>query len=388
MTIRKQPGNKPEVDNRPAEVSDGGTGIEAEDTSGAEIARPFNPALIRVETKTLIIDAVLKRISHNEIDLAPDFQRKGGIWSQKAQSRLVESILIRIPLPAFYMDATDEDKWLVVDGVQRLTTLKRFVIDKSLTLTGLEFLTDLENKTFKDLPRGYQRRIEETQVTVYLIEKGTPPEVKFNVFKRINTGGLPLSTQEIRHALNQGPATVFLKELSGEASFLKATDNSIKDDRMADREFVLRFVAFATMPYEQYSTREDLDTFLNKKMAELNEMAAVGRSDLKKRFIRAMDGAYKIFGRAAFRKQYAVNASRFPINKALFEAWAANLDRLTNRDLELAVKSKKEINEKFIKTMNKDRDFEAAISQGTGDTKKVHKRFSTIETILRGVLDD
>src|SRR5262249_44885897 len=147
------------------------------------------------------------------------------------------------------MDATDDDKWIVVDGLQRLTSLKRFVLDKNLRLCGLEFLSQLKGKAYDELPRNFQRRIAETQVTVYLIEKGTPSDVKFNIFKRINTGGLPLSAQEIRHALNQGKVTKLLAQLANSAEFKKATDNSIRDDRMADREFVLRFLAFTITPY-------------------------------------------------------------------------------------------------------------------------------------------
>ena len=107
-------------------------GVEPEETTGSDtINNPFDPTVIRVETKPITIDLLLNRIKHKEIDLAPDFQRQGGVWSEKAQSRLIESLLIRIPLPAFYMDATDENKWLVVDGLQRLTSLKRFVLEKN-----------------------------------------------------------------------------------------------------------------------------------------------------------------------------------------------------------------------------------------------------------------
>src|SRR5262249_12955743 len=139
-----------------------------------------------------------------------------------------------------------------------------------LRLSKLEFLTEYEGKKYDELPRSLQRRINETQVTAYLIEKGTPANVKFTLFKRINTGGLPLSPMEIRHALNQGKATELLKKLSKSEAFRKATDNSIQDERMADHECVLRFLAFSLTPYSKY--KEDLDTFLNDAMADLNKM--------------------------------------------------------------------------------------------------------------------
>ena len=265
------------------------------------IIQPFDPELIRVETRPLTIDLLLQRIKYEELNLAPDFQRKDGIWNPRTKSRLIESILIRIPLPAFYMDATDEDKWVVIDGLQRLTTLKMFVNDKSIKLSDLEFLTHLENKTFDELPRNLQRRIIETQVTVYLIEKGTPSAVKFNIFKRINTGGLPLSLQEIRHALNIGHSTRLLEKLAISPEFKKATADRNFSQRMSDREFILRFLAFTIHPYSEYKATE-FDSFLSEVMIEINTMNERAINDLEMKFIKAMTTAYKIFGNDAFRK--------------------------------------------------------------------------------------
>lgn len=362
------------------------TGVEAEEVDGDErITDPFDPAKIRVETRTMTIDLLLSRIDHGELDLTPGFQRKGGIWGEGAQSRLIESTLIRIPLPAFYVDATNEDKWLVVDGLQRLTTLKKFVLDKTLRLHGLEFLTQLRGKNYDELSRPYQRRVIETQVVVYLIDKGTPSEVKFNVFKRINTGGLPLSAQEIRHALNQGHATQMLAELAGTPIFKQAIDNGIRDDRMADRECVLRFLAFTIAPYTNYKAKE-FDGFLNDRMADINRMSDEQREQVKRQFLRAMTAAYDIFGRDAFRKRYTFNGSRYPINKALFESWSVSLGRLNDEQLQILKERSDLLKKKFVGTMLNDHAFEIAISQGTGDINKVKRRFSTVERLIQEVL--
>jgi hypothetical protein len=353
------------------------------------IIQPFDPELIRVETRPMTIDLLLQRIKYEELDLAPDFQRKGGIWNQLTKSRLIESILIRIPLPAFYMDATNEDKWVVIDGLQRLTTLKSYVIDQSLKLSNLEFMTQLEGKIFNDLPRNLQRRIIETQITVYLIEKGTPIAVKFNIFKRINTGGLPLSLQEIRHALNQGKSTKLLEKLAESKEFRKVVYGSVNGKRMLDREFVLRFLAFVISPYSDYKATE-FDGFLSEVMTTINQMSELEIDDLEIKFKSAMQAADKIFGNDAFRKRYHVDAKRKPVNKALFESWSVNLSKLNHEQIVLLEERKDKLVSGFISLMNERKEepsFEAAISYGTGNLNKVKRRFSAVEKLIKEVLE-
>ncbi len=359
---------------------------EEEDIEPEEevITTPFDPNQIRVDTRPMTIDLVLKRIRFAEINLAPDFQRYADIWNHTAKSRLIESILIRIPLPAFYMDATNEDKWLVIDGLQRLTTLKQFVIDKTLRLNNLEFLINLNGKNYDELPRNYQRRIDETVLTVYLIEKGTPPAVKFNIFRRINTGGQPLSPQELRHALNPGQATKFLDKLAKSEEFKKATNiTKERPKRMDDHEFVLGFIAFLLTPYTNYPIKEGRDYFLNEAMGKINSMKAEELNKIEKKFINCMNAADSIFGKYAFRKIIKNNSKRQPLNKSLFEAWSVTLSKLNNEEIELLKQRNKEVIDKFIDYIDQDDEFVKSISQAA---EKVIYRFGTIEKIIQEVL--
>lgn len=368
------------------EIPDEDTEIDEEEDIEKEdevTTTPFDPSQIRVDTRPMTIDLVLDRIQYKEIDLAPEFQRHADIWTPTAQSRLIESILIRIPLPAFYMDATDEDKWLVIDGLQRLSTLKKFAIDNELRLKGLEFLTNLEGKTYNELPRNYQRRIKETVLTIYLIEKGTPPEVKFNIFRRINTGGEPLSPQELRHALNPGQATKFLDKLAKSQEFEIATKISKKrQQRMDDHEFVLGFVAFYLTPYENYPIKQGRDYFLNESMRKINQMNQEQLDSIENKFKIAMTAANYIFDKFAFRKITKNNKKLQPLNKSLFEAWSVALSKLTYEEIELLNQRKKLVLDTYINCLEDD-EFVKSVSQAA---EKVNYRFSTIEKIIQEVL--
>lgn len=369
-------------------ISEADAPLDGSDTRNEDVCimEPFDTTKIRVETKNTQMDALIKRIKNDEVDLAPSFQRKGGIWDDRVQSRLIESMLIRIPLPAFYMDATDDDKWIVVDGLQRLTTIQRFVVKEELALTGLEFLTDYNGKKFHELPRSFQRRIEETDIVLYLIQAGTPSQVKFDIFRRINTGGEPLSAQEIRHALNQGQITDYLKELAESEAFLKATNQSISSKRMDDRECVLRFLAFSIVSPDDYS-KDDFDKFLNDCMETMNTMPPYKLEELKHSFFTALETAEKIFANDAFRKRYDKESSRYPINKALFESWCVNLAGLNDNERNKLVERKEQLIEKNIFLLSNDKEFEMSISQGTGSVKRVRMRFSKIRRLIQEVLD-
>ncbi|HBE16846.1 MAG TPA: DUF262 domain-containing protein [Cyanobacteria bacterium UBA11149] len=343
----------------------------------------YDPDKINIVTREPTIEQLLRRINEEALDLAPDFQRHANIWKPDAQSRLIESIIIRIPLPAFYIDATDEDKWLVVDGIQRLFALKQFVNDKKLKLIGLEYLKNLEGKTFEKLERRYQRRIEETQVTVYLIDRGTPPEVKYNIFKRINTGGEPLSPQELRHALNPGKAARFLADLAASREFQQVVPlGNTRKMRMDDREFILGFLAFYLTSYKDFK-EDKRDAFLTKALAKTNKLPDETLKNIESNFKKAMMAIHEIFGKDAFRKISHNQKRKYPVNKALFEAWSVNLSDLTDEEIKILKIRSTELINRFSNLVDNDKDFLLSISQAA---TKVEYRFSTIEKIIQEIL--
>lgn len=361
--------------------------VEYEDLSGALMEKPFDPNKIDITTKTPSIDILIKRLKAEpaEIDLSPAFQRHSDLWDDEKQSRLIESILIKFPLPAFYFDGSDNNKWLVVDGLQRLSSLRNFIILKKLKLKGLEFLRQLNGLKFDDLPRSLQRQIEETQITAYIINDGTPEEVKFNIFQRINTGGLTLNSQEIRHALNQGIPAQFVAELAELDEFRFATDEALKPKRMLDREFVTRFLAFYLHPYPEYVP--DLDTYMNSAMGELKKMDESQRQKIKSDFVQSISLAKSIFGEWTFRKADKYPDKRKPINKALFEVWSVSLAKLEDFQRKTLEERKEILFNKSIELVKEDAMFFDSITTSTGNKSSVAYRFSSIEKIIQETLE-
>ncbi|MEI7594506.1 MAG: DUF262 domain-containing protein [Bacteroidota bacterium] len=354
--------------------------------------KPFDPTKINIETKTPSLDTLIKRIErkHIQMDTSTYFQRKDDLWDVEKQSRLIESILIRFPLPAFFFDASDDDSWLVVDGLQRLSSIRKFCVEKDskkrLKLTNLEFLTHLNGKTWDELSGDLQRIIEESQVVIYKIMPGTPYDVKFNIFKRINTGGLVLQPQEIRHALFQGKPAKFIEELAREKEFLKATDNKIATHRMLDRDFANRFLCFYLLGFQNY--QPDLDTFMSRAMALIKEKTVAEQDKIKSDFSKAMELSRVIFGKEAFRKMRSSNERLRPINKALFDAIATQFGLLNDEQRGKLKTNKTALKKALYEKLNNDPLFFTSISSSTGDKNRIIKRHSVIAEIINKLINN
>lgn len=370
--------------------------IENEETENEEteknklITNPFNTKDIKITPKTTSLDNIIKRLENEEIDLNPDFQRNGGLWDNSKMSRLIESIILRLPLPIFYFDISNNDKWIVIDGLQRLTTIKRFIVDKNLKLTNLEFLKEFQGKKFDDLERNIRRTIEETEIVTYQMEPQTPKEVRYSVFNRINTGGITLNPQEIRQALNQKNNGVkLLEEITKEKDFKNIVNVTSK--RMVDRELVLRYIAFKKYNYRKLNQeKKSLPKLLDETMEivdtiefENNEYAVMKISLLK-----TLSNLIEIFEKKyLFNKKLIDNSKIKVLNKSLFEIWTVLVSDLDNKEI-LRLKNKKEILKKKYIELLKDQDFNDAVTRGTNDRKSVVKRFSLLEKLIRSVIDD
>lgn len=369
--------------------------IKEETIDDGHITSPFDPGLIDIDTKQPTISNIIDQIKNKEIDLAPAFQRASNLWDQGKQSRLIESILLRIPLPAFYFDVEvvkdtagiPVNTWHVIDGLQRLSAISNFILSDfpgmiPLKLSGLEFLEHLNGKKFAELPGPYQRLILQTQLIVYLIKPGTPENVKFNIFKRVNTGGIPLTQQEIRHALNQGIPAEFLQELASSNHFTTATRGKIDSSRMLDREYVNRFLAFYLLDRGTY---QDLDTFLNNALHLIDKKDKRERDRIKSIFYDTLDTIYTCFGKYAFCKLDSYPKLK-PINKVLFEVLTVSVANLSTE--ERTILRQKNCLEQYAALFNAENDAQLTglVSVSTSDKNRIILRYEIVEKFLKEVI--
>lgn len=364
--------------------------VNAEDDSDASDGSPdgiylnkFDPAKINISVIQPTIYNLVQRMSSDppEIDLNTSFQRNGELWDKTRQSRLIESMLLRIPLPTFYFDGSDDECWLVVDGLQRLNAMKAFIIDQSLKLTNLEYFGEFTGLKFSELPRNMMRRLEETQIIANVIQPGTPDEVKFTIFKRINTGGFYLNAQEIRHAIFHGIPSNFIEKLANLHSFQYFHINS---KRMLDQELVTRFVAFYILKPENY--RERMDDFLESVMSHLRNEDKAYLERICYDFDKAMWRAWILFGGKAFKRILLTESGNGTnrINKAMFDVWSVQLSRMNDNDF-TKVKDSSFFTQKYDELL-KNEKFINAVSQGTGHKESVILRFFLVDQLIKECL--
>jgi hypothetical protein len=390
------------MDTKMTEIMDNIEKEEGNEDVKTEI--PFDPNDISINIVTRTIGQLVDMLKYDEI-LIPEYQRLPNLWDAKKKSRFIESLMLNLPIPLFYFDEIEfedktrkkkEKKWVVIDGLQRMSALEHFILGgkKETTLSGninplildhLEFKIEFNGMKWDNLPRDIQRRIEICQVTINLIQKGTPEEVKYSIFSRINQGGIELKAQEIRTALFQGYKIKFIEqfvssETNAGKSFKKATNNSVSSNRQEDLDFATRFISFYILGYERYEP--DMDSFLTTGTKSVPE-EQLEQEKILDTFQKAMDMSYKIFGQDAFRKTISVKSKK--INKPLFEIMSVCFAQLNQSEQDKIISQKNTFKNIFIEKQ-RDKLFWDAITTGTASKDSVKKRHEIFKELINNFI--
>lgn len=358
-------------------------------------AKPYNPDKIRVESKTFSLRQIYDMIKYGDLNLHPDFQRNL-VWDNFRKSRLIESILLRIPLPMFYFSQDEDGILSVVDGLQRLSAIYEFM-ENQLVLKDLEYLDNCNNKTYSNPPNRiddkYIRWFNMTQIVVNVIDPQSPTKVKFDIFRRINTGGRPLNAQELRNCLAGEGLRQTLKNMVKLKSFVRVTSGSVKDTRMDAQELALRFIYFYRLISQD---RQNIHSYSGNMDDELDNLVdVIGKTKAEeleiyvKAFDKAMQGADWLFGKHAFRKVHAdttMSSNKSVINKALFvsmSVWLSLKDRAAVRRLPHCAKLSV-----LGEEMDTNSDYHYYLSYGTNGKRNIICAFQVAEKILEDIAND
>jgi hypothetical protein len=273
----------------------------------------------------LSVHTIIEQIEGGSLMLASDFQRNY-VWDDAKASRLIESLLLNIPIPVCYFSEDQAGIYEVVDGHQRLQSIYRYVRG-DFALRDLASLTDLKGLRFLRLPSGTQRDLTMRRtIRCVVITRESDPDLKFEIFERLNTNAVPLNAQELRNCVYRGDLNNLLRELVVDPRLRMALGRPDPDRRMRDHELILRFFALRA----RLSTyAPSLKAFLNRYQDDHRQMTPVTIEEHRAAFGNAIAGAAGVFGAAAFRR---INAQgqrlEDSVNRALFDAEMLCCDRV------------------------------------------------------------
>lgn len=360
-------------------------GLELDNEDTPQARKPgYGPKDIIVNTDNYSISDLIRMVKQGDIEIAPRFQRNF-IWDKTRQSRLIESIFLGLPLPAIYLSEYDDGRMTIVDGLQRISTIRDFMNDK-LRLCNMEYFDNCNGKTFSELhlPDLQLRRFYRTQITCFKIDYRSPNQLKYDLFRRLNTGGKALNDQEIRNCLSRSNVQDTLYNMISSQEFQTTTCGSIKDTRMAAQESALRFICF----YNLYTKDSKLGGYdgnmsrtLDSCVEELNEIPIEKLNKYVDLFKNSMKQANYLFGSYAFRK-VTLNYNRMrksTINKSLMLAVSVLLAAHTEY---CEVTTERNLTDKLAILLENDRQLSEAISWGTTTKKSILYVFECLKNKL------
>lgn len=336
---------------------------------------PYDPnySSIQIEDVPFTIFEYLRQLDKDRIVIQPEFQRKQ-VWKPSQKSKFIESIILNFPLPPIYLNETVENKYIVIDGLQRTSTLRDFFAGK-FKLTGLEALPKYNGATFNSLSETIQSKLEDKKLTIFALKPSTPTVVIYDLFNRINTGGTQLNRQEVRNCIYIGKSTRLLKELAESIYFKEATGYGVSGMRMKDREVVLRYIAFRWNDFKTEYTG-DMSSFIESMMRRINCMDDVQIQKIRDDFNRVMTVSLKIWDKGNFR--IPTKQTRGVINTAVLESVCHYLSSCSDEFIE---KNLNIIRSNYTDLINDD-NYQYAAMRATANKNSVLDRFRLAHEIL------
>lgn len=337
------------------------------------------------------IDSLYGKFKRGKLIVQPDFQRQF-VWDAAKASRLIESALLGIPIPVMYISQEADNKEYVIDGQQRLTSFFSFIDGKfpdgtDFKLTGLKVFTELNGKKYESLSDGLQDGIRYFKVRTITFRKDSDPDLRFEIFERLNTGSVSLNDQELRNCIYRGSFNSLLTELSQEPDFTYLMGLKKPDKRMKDIELVLRFSAFYHKTYLNY--KPPMKNFLNAEAETYRDISKKDALQLKTDFNNACRIIRSMLGKNAFKRFYKgtekdkgcwepkrFNASLYDI---LMYAFAREDKNVIYQNLD-------SIREALIHLMSEDQDFIESIELSTSTVQAVTKRFDIWRLALQDII--
>jgi hypothetical protein len=316
------------------------------------------------------VKGINEDIRRGRLKLVIEYQRKY-VWDQSKASRLIESLLLNVPIPVCYFAEDEDGNYEVIDGLQRLTTIRRFIED-DFPLSGISVLKELEGKVFSELAPRDQRRLENRTIRCIVITEESHPDIKFDVFERLNTGAASLTAQELRNCIYRGDLNDALKEMAQKSYFLQLMGNST-NRRMEHEELALRFLALVE---GVVTYRPPLRQFLNSYMRKNRN--STPSDDVMGKFQWACESVYAVLGDSAFKVVGKDGRYHRIVNKALFDSVMIPFAYAANSPSAGAIAKIKSGRDKLLQ----DEEFLASIGRATADRTRMILRINKFRKVL------
>lgn len=348
--------------------------VSQEELSESILNIPPEQRRLHTETLDFSIATILDSLEKGNIFI-PEFQRRY-VWSQSQASRLIESLIIQCPIPVIYLNQEKDERLSVIDGNQRLLSLQKFIKNNEFELKGLTAYPELEGLKFFELDPRFQRHILNRTLRCIVIAKDTHPQIKFDVFERLNSGSVKLTAQELRHGLYHGSFMKLVNELAKDKNW-RTLINPGADKRMKTEELVIRFFAFH---YNLSNYKKPLANFLNE-FCELNkEITPEQKVEFTNIFRTTAKNLNTLYGDLSFK---IFDKDLKPVNNFNAALFDAEMLSLSSIDKEITINA--QTRQKFIKKLGElfyDDEFIKLISYSTSDKNPINKRVKILSDLV------